>query len=213
VKIDVDIKHPECNREGHVYPLTDVQGVDSKKHYCGYYIMLRMDLRYVMADTNVEFYKASVHSPNCVKVTVPSWPHDQLMCRDEIAGNVDDCVTNAMDNARHAFHADMEKRQWKHFYFVFTEDHELSAKVIYDDAGEDNDELELEIVPIRTAHITDKGSTDLRHWAVWKVARVDISPMKRGKIESSKKSKAAALAEKLFASPPTPMKEEGTFNA
>ncbi len=89
VRIDVDIKHPENNREGVIYPLTDIQGVDSKKHYCGYYIMHRMDLRYVMGDANVEFYKASVCSPNCVKVTVPSWPHDQLMCRDEIAGNVD----------------------------------------------------------------------------------------------------------------------------
>jgi hypothetical protein len=152
--------------------------------------------------------KASVHSPNCVKVTVPSWPHGPLMCRDEIARHVDDCATNAMDDARHARHADIEKRQWKHFHFEFPNDHELSAKDICDDAGEDTDELEIEIVPITTAHLTDEGATDLRHWAAWKVARVDISPMKRGKIESSKKSKAAALPEKLHASLTTPGKED-----
>jgi hypothetical protein len=200
VRIDVDINYPAGNREGLVYPLTDIQGVDSKKHYCGYFVMVRMDLRHVMGDPNVEFYKASVHSPNCVKVTVPSWPCGPLHCRHEIAGNVDDCVTNAMDNARHACYADIEKRQWKHFYFVFLDDHGLPAKDICDDAGEDNNKLELEIVPIKTANLTEKGAMNLRHWAAWKVARVDISPMKRGKIELSKKCRGAALAKKLCAS-------------
>jgi hypothetical protein len=94
--------------------------------------------------------------------------------------------------------ANKAKRQWKHLYLVFPEDHELSAKEIYTDAGEDS-ELDIEIVPIRTDMQAEKG-TDLQHWAAWKVARVDISPVKRGKIDSTTKklSKAAALAEKLY---------------
>jgi hypothetical protein len=41
--------------------------------------------------------------------------------------------------------------------------------------------------------------TDLQHWAAWKVARVDISPVKRCKINLTKKSKADARA-KTFCS-------------
>jgi hypothetical protein len=214
VRIDVDIDNPAGNREGLVFPLADIQGADSKKCFSGCFIMVPMDLRYVMSDPNVELYKASVCSPNCLKVTVPSWPHGPLHCRDSIAGNVDECATNAMDNARHAYFADIEKRQWKHFYFLFPDDHELSAKDICDDPGEDNDELEVEIVPMSSDHLTEKGATDLKHWAAWKVARVDISPMKKGKIESSKKSKAAVLAEKMHstsdATPMSGVKEEAT---
>jgi hypothetical protein len=126
------------------------------------------------------------------------------MNRDKTALHVDECVTNAMDNARHQYFADFEQRQWKHFYFVFPDNHELSAKDICMDAGEDN-KLDIEIIPIKTAHLTEKGTMDLQHWAAWKVTRVDISPVKRGKIELTKKSKAAALAEKLYA---TGMKAE-----
>jgi hypothetical protein len=52
----------------------------------------------------------------------------------------------------------------------------------------------------------EKG-IDLHHRAAWKVARVESSPGKRGKIDSTTKklSKAAALAEKLYSAG---MKEE-----
>jgi hypothetical protein len=49
------------------------------------------------------------------------------------------------------------------FYFVFPDSHELSAKDIYMDAGEDN-ELDIDIVPIQTAHLTEKGMTYLQHY-------------------------------------------------
>jgi hypothetical protein len=205
VRIDVNIKTPEANREALVFPLTDIKGVDSKKHFCDYYIMLPMDIRYILGDTEVEFYKARVFSSNSVLVTLPSWPYGPLMDRDEAAANVDDCVTNAMDNARHAYSANKAKGQWKHLYLVFPDDHELSAKEMYTDAGEDS-ELDIEIVPIRTDMQAEKN-TDLQHWAAWKIARVDISPVKRGKIDSTTKtlSKAAALAKKLYSAG---MKEE-----
>jgi hypothetical protein len=142
--------------------------------------------------------KARVFLSNSVLVIMPSWP-------SKAAANVDDCVTNAMDDARHAYFANKEKRQWKDFYLVFPDDHELSAKESYTDEGEDS-ELDIEIVPIRTAMQVEKG-TDLQHWAVWKVAWVDISPVKRDKIDSTTKklSKAADLDETLYSAG---MKEE-----
>jgi hypothetical protein len=127
VRIDVNIKTPEANREALVLPLTDIKGVDSKKHFCGYYIMLPMNIWYsILGDTEVESYKARAFSSNYVLVTLPSWPYGPLMDR----ANVDDCVTNAMDNACHAYSADKAKRQWKHLYLVFPDDHKLSPKEI-----------------------------------------------------------------------------------
>jgi hypothetical protein len=203
-RIDVNIITPEANHEALIIPLSDIQGVDLKKHLCGYYSMLPMDLWYIMVDIKVEFYKARVFSSNSVLVTVPLWPYGPLMNRDETARHVDECVTNAMDNARHQYFADFGHRQWKHLDFFPPDGHKVSAKDIYMDAEEDN-ELDIETVPIQTAHLTEKDMTDLQHWAAWKVARVDILPMKRGRIELAKKRKAAALANKLYA---TGMKEE-----
>jgi hypothetical protein len=48
VRIDVNIKTPEANHEALVFPLTDIKGVDSKKHFYGYYTMLPMDIWYIL---------------------------------------------------------------------------------------------------------------------------------------------------------------------
>jgi hypothetical protein len=66
VRIDVNINTPEANCEALIFPLSDIKGVDLKKHFCGYYIMLLMDLRYIIKDTEVEFYKARVFLSNTV---------------------------------------------------------------------------------------------------------------------------------------------------
>jgi hypothetical protein len=97
-----------------------------------------MDLWYIIADTKVEYYKARIFLSNSVLVTVPLWLHGPLMDRDETAANVDNFVTYVMDNARHAYFADQAKCQWKHMCLVFPDGHQLSAKEIYMDAGEDS---------------------------------------------------------------------------
>jgi hypothetical protein len=51
VRIDVNIKTPEANHEALVFPLSGIKGVDSKKHFCHYFIMLLMDLWFIMSDT------------------------------------------------------------------------------------------------------------------------------------------------------------------
>jgi hypothetical protein len=191
VEIKVDVNRPELNREVLVFPIKDVPGVDGKSHYDGFEILHQLDARWVMDDLQVDMYKARIFSSNSVLLQVPAWSFSVLSNRDEFDGVVTPNLTNAMDDARHDFFANKEARKFKQIVLTFPKSYVLSAKDIYEDAGEDQ-ELELEILPIKYSNQNKEMHSE--HWAGFKVARIDLKAHKRGKVEAKeKKSKAAAL--------------------
>jgi hypothetical protein len=191
--INVNINRPEANREALVFPLKEIQGVKKGTSYYGYFIMVPMDVRFILDDQTIEHYKAWLYANHQVLLTMPSWDYSPLYNRDEIVKKVDQNVTDAMDNARHAFEDNKASRRWKHLLLEFPAGHELSSKLIYDEAGDD-EELALELVPFRYSHTSAPLSINTIHYAAWKIARSDMSASKRGKVEHKEnKSKAASL--------------------
>jgi hypothetical protein len=191
-RIPVNIQRPERNREVLVFPTKDIDGLETGTQFTGHYMMHQIDIRHIADDPSVEFYKGRVFTSNSVLLRVPAFPYSILHNRDEIAANVSATTSDALDDARHSFEQDKAGREWKYLVLDFPTNHELSSKVVYKEAGDD-EELELEIIPIQYSHpnITGLGS---EHWAAWKVVRTDLKVHKRGKLEvKSKQSKAAAL--------------------
>jgi hypothetical protein len=177
--------------------MKDMDGLEKGNQYYGYYIMYQMDIRHIVDDPSIEFYKARVFTSNSLLVKVPAWPYSVLYNRDEILKNVSTTVTDGLDDARHVFFQNKAAREWKYLILDFPKDHELSSKLIYDEAGED-EELELEIIPLVFSHPPIKG-VGSQHWAAWKVVRTDLKVHKRGKMEvKSKKSKASGLLDGLL---------------
>ncbi len=177
--------------------MRDIKGLGQGAGYYGYYVMYQIDIRHIADDSTVKFYKARAFPSNSLLIKLPAWPYTILHNRDEIEAHVSTPVTDAIDDARHDFSQDKAAREWKYLVLDFPTDHRLSSKEIYDEAGED-EELELEIIPVVYSHPKIKGQ-GTQHWAAWKVVRTDLKVHKRGKIEvKSKKSKAAALLGNLI---------------
>jgi hypothetical protein len=198
--IHVTVDRPEANREVLVFLLKEIDGVKIGTSYYGYYIMIPMDARFFLDDRTIEHYKARVFANHQVLLTIPSWPYCPLHNREEIVDKVDCNVTDAMDDARHSYEENKASRRWNHLLLEFPTGHELSSKVIYDDAGED-EELELEIVPFRYCHPTNTDQFNSMHYAAWKVARSDVRASKRGRVEKKEnKSKGASLLDDLMSS-------------
>jgi hypothetical protein len=196
--IAVNIDKPEANREALVFPMKDMAGMKKGASYYGYYIMIHMDVRYFMDNENVEHYKARLFGNNKILLTVPAWDYCPLYNRDEVVLQVDSNVTDAMDDARHGFEENKATRQWKNLLLEFPGEHVLSSKLIYEDAGDD-DELELEILSYEYSHPGFPGKTNVQHYAAWKVARSDVRASKRGKVEHKEnKSKGASLLANLM---------------
>jgi hypothetical protein len=73
----------------------------------------------------------------------------------------------------------------------------MSGKDIYEETGND-EELQLELIPIVYSHATLGSSQNTIHYAAWKVMRSGLGATKRGKIERKNMSKAAFSLENLL---------------
>jgi hypothetical protein len=195
----VNIDRPEANREVFVFPLKNIDGVKSGTDCHGCCIVILMDVRFVLDDQTVKHYKARLFANNQVLLTVPSWDDSPLYNQDETVNQVDSNVTDAMDDARHAHEKNKATRRcWNHLLLEFPAGHELSSKLIYEDAGDD-EELEFEIVPFHCSHAPAPTVFNTHHCAAWMVARSDVRASKRGKVEHKEnKSKAASLLANLM---------------
>lgn len=78
--IDVDVEHPEKNREFLVIDTTRMPGVDKKSFYDGYIIMLQQfDLvRWLYENEMMEFLESRVVEPNKLLVKAPSLPYSLI---------------------------------------------------------------------------------------------------------------------------------------
>jgi len=189
--VQVNPNSPEANGPFLVFSVENMQGVKAEERFSGYSIQTLADVRYILEDPNVEFYTASVWKEDSILVKVPSWAFTALYNRDDInrSGQVEDIVIDAMDDARHEFDSNKANREWRYYLLQFPPGVVLSSKVIYPDAGDDN-ELDYEIVKVESTHA--KAGTLVEHWLYFQVARVDVRAAKRGKVEKKdKKSKGA----------------------
>jgi hypothetical protein len=114
-----------------------------------------------------------------------------------IRGNFSGSAVAAMDNAIHEYAANKQKRKFNYILLVFKNkgkkrDLVLSSKEIYYDPGKD-EELEPQMMKSRYQHAD--GSTNEEGWGLFPVARLDVKPKKRGRLQMTpqKKSKAASL--------------------
>ena len=100
-----------------------------------------------------------------------------------------------MDNAIHDYDSHKQERKFKYMLLVFKNKGEkrdivLSSKEIYKDSGE-HEELEAQMMI--SEHKAAGGGKNEEGWGILQVARLDIKPEKRGKLQTEKKSKAASF--------------------
>jgi hypothetical protein len=198
--IDVNVDCPEANRELLIFPINDIQGAkDHNAYYFGYFICFPIEHRWYTMDENVEHYKARVFSNNQLMVSLPSFDFTLLHNRDEvIQSNFPDNVISSLDNSRHVFDANKSFRQWKHLLLNFPDDQTLKASVIFEEAGED-EQLELTMHPVEFRDVAG-NVTETKLYGGFTVARVDMKPHKRGRVEhKEKESKGAKLLKDLVA--------------
>lgn len=164
-----------------------------------------MDIRFIQENPNEEQYYGRISTPNELYIKVPAWPYSLLNeehYRDDLdkqlRKKVDRGAMDAIDNKRHAAKDKAGGlNKWKHYVLEFPDDHELSSKVLYEEAGE-FDELPLARVNVPEDSLTvgTRGNslTGKHCYAVWKVARVDVKEKKKGRYDSNAaKTKNAAL--------------------
>lgn len=200
VRIQANVERPERNRELLVFPIADIPG-EKNQMFRGYYIMVPMDIRFVLESPTVSMYSARVFTSKSVLIQLPGWMYSPLNDREQFEKIVGENVTHSMDDARHAYYENKRSREWKHLLLDFPDDHELSSKEIYDQSGED-EMLKLEIVPVSYKLFKKKHAPVVdTHWACWQVARTDIKSQKRGKVSPlNELSEAATLLAGLYVS-------------
>jgi hypothetical protein len=128
--IHVNTGCPEANGEALVFSLKDIPGAKSGTMYHGYYIMLPMDIRFVLDDGTLEHYTARIFMDTQILVSVPSHQYSVLYNRDKLMKCVPSPVTNAMDDARHSFEEHKEARRWKHLLLEFPHGQVIPGKEI-----------------------------------------------------------------------------------
>jgi hypothetical protein len=197
VVVEVNTERPELNGgDVLVYPTSSIPGIDGKSHYYGFSLLLQMDPRWVQDDSGVDCYTARVFTSNSVLIKMPAWPFSPLAERDQYATGFNESAVAAIDNAIHDFAANKQQRKFKYILLVFKNVGQkreilLSSKEINSDSGEDQ---ELEPQMVRLNHRRAGGGTNEEGWGVFQVARLDIKPEKRGRLQMmQKKSKAASF--------------------
>jgi len=201
--IDVNTKCPEANREVIVCDLERIPGAGEEKDtlFKGFWMTLPIDIRFIADDESTTHWKARVFSSNTVLLSIQAWDYTHLNGRDQLENAVTENVLEAIDDSQHDCAAQpsdkKEARKWKHLFLKFSDEAELSAKSIHSNAGEDEN-LELELVPVAVEHPKLKGVSYTTMYAAWKVARTDIKARKKGKVEKKDdKSDAARLLEMI----------------
>ena len=185
----MNVERPELNGgKVLVYPTSSIPGIDGKAHYHGFSLLLQMDPRWMLDDTETDCYTARVFTSNSILIKKPAWPWSPLGARDQYVGHFNASAIAAMDNAIHDYAANKQKRKFKYILLVFKNkegekrDLVLSSKEIYAGSGED-EELEPQMMKLN-----EKG------WGLFQVARLDMKPEKRGRLHiTQKKSKAASF--------------------
>lgn len=215
----VNDKLPECNGPFLVYPVPDFLGVGGRTEYKGFYIFMPIDVRFIEMDEEVTWYSAKVVSGTQVLVQAPAWPfcfwpkgNHSSKLYDRIVSQVDDPVKKSMHNAHSIFDdaeadgATLEARKWKYYLLDFSSIKgigELSSKVLYGDAGE-QEILDFDFVNVpRTWTEDSQGNfsvTSQEDFLGFRVANVDDPGGRKVARTGTKKSKLALKRSQMMGS-------------
>jgi hypothetical protein len=180
-----------------VFKVVDISGaIKTEERYHGYSIQLPLDICWVINDVAVEAYTAKVWKEDSILLRIPAFPYTLLYNREGVRlSDRSESVVNAMDNARHDYENNKETRQWKYLLLQFPPGQTLSSKLIFADAGDD-EELDYGIVDIETRdNVTEPSRVE--RWVHFIVARSDLRVAKRGKV--TKADKMSRMTAKLLA--------------
>lgn len=193
--IDVDIFHPEQNREFQVFEFTDVN--EGGILHNGFEIVIEGDLRDIFEGK----YNAYLYSDNEIMVHMPSMSHaflheSEMLIKKQKAHDTHCSRTQeSHDVARNKILKD-ERRQTKRLLLRFPQDMELSNNV-YSPQSSDDGEIEIETLPFKSEF--EAGGHKVTTVTVrisWKVSIVEEE--KRVVKSSTDSNKAAAkLTERL----------------
>jgi hypothetical protein len=190
--IEVNKDFPEKHGELLVVPTKDIPGIDGKTFYEGFTIFHRVDPQWMLKYTEVEFLEGRLLSSNSILLKCPSTSYSVLHNKDEFDKGLNAYSTDALDNWRHSFFEDKRGREVQYLALDFGSDCELSAKKIHGKAGE-NEVLEMKIQN-KSVFSKQLNLTFHEFWVSWTVARVDVLPNKKGKVDTTiKKSNALSL--------------------
>ena len=207
-EIIVNPEWPEDNREFFVFKSHELKSVlspDSEKH--GYYVLLPIDPRLLFdpANHDVKMYTARVYvdandNSNEMRIKVPAWMiGTTFICRSDReswAKKIESSLLSSMDNASKNYKKSVDvpkkHRFFKTFRLLFPDGHKLSSKEVNEDAGEKED-IPPKVVGIWTKDAKWKSPV-LKHFVVWKVARVDTKGFMRGEDDDSPTRKKGANA-------------------
>ena len=201
VTTEVDINCPEANREVMIFKAKDIPGVrDMLNYFFGYIILIPIDPRIIMDDTQTEWFKARVYTYNQVLLSMPAFDYTILKNREAVNKKLpNQFMCDAIDNGRIEYEQHSDERQMKHILLQFPSGHELSASEVYDEAGDD-EALEPTMVPIKVKHQGLGNEKVSKTFVAFTVARTDVSPYKKGRLEAkTRESKTAQLLQATMA--------------
>jgi hypothetical protein len=101
---------------------------------------------------------------------------------------------NAIDAARNKFLQEKETRMWRHYVLDFGTYHHLSAKVVFNLAGDDEN-LPRKLVPVKYSHDGMNHKTNTKHFLYFWVARIEDGAQLWGATTNKSTLTASALDE------------------
>lgn len=192
VRIDVNPDSPVENREFLVYKLGRIPDVTSTKDtWSGFAIIRQIDLRYTF-DINRTWFSGHVVQKNKLLIKFPAWQYP--LRSDEDLPAIDDwaakknkayiadglkAARNTQQKMANAANGD-EEVDSTHYLLVFPDEMELSASIIYAEAGL-SEECDLDILPIKSQPLEvhydpakRKKKDNSTHYVVFTVGRKDL---------------------------------------
>jgi hypothetical protein len=181
--IQVNLDDPDDHFQFKVYPCPEMEGIDGKRRYDGFFITVESDIRYYIEDANTEWYSCRIFSENQLLISTPAGDYDHVNSRDfiereyNIDGDPDDFeqidadALESIDVYNNRLNEDdhlQASRKLKYYILGFPRGVELSVKEIFATSSEDNF---LDGVPItvRTFHENREGIMNTRTYVTWKV--------------------------------------------
>lgn len=197
--IRVNVQYPEKNGPLMIFPVPNISGAEKNKFFPGFAIFFEVDIRFAFdsAKDHVEYFSARTFQPNKVLIRVPAWDYC-LFANDDreqlvsSLGSLGTGFINAIDAKRNQFKDNKEHRQWRHYVLEFEPYHELSAKAIFADAGDD-DTLPRKIIPIKYTHDSMNKKYNVKHYLCLWVARVEQGAEQHGASTNTMTLTATAL--------------------
>jgi hypothetical protein len=197
-RYSVNPEDPEEHENIRIFPSYDIPGTDGKSYYNGFNIIVMVDIRWIKY-YNVKMLQARLLSRNSILLKYPKSAFSFIHPADYESFNrgLDADTQFALDEHRHSTVEKIEgnnmQPEFRYILLDFDDAEysgiELSSKVIFNGAGE-NEKLKLKL----------KNESGDFCWAIWKVARTDIAPVRKGKLvldTTPKKTEAQELLEEL----------------